>query len=298
MYTEIAKNKRSSYFLITCFILIIIGLCWVFSLALASQTVLYLGVAFAIIYAVSAYFSAGKVVLAISKAKPIEKKDNPALYRTVENLAITAGLPAPKIYIINDPAPNAFATGRDPKNAVICVTTGLLEILTKTELEGVIAHEMSHIGNYDIRFMTLVVVMVGIVVLLADIFIRVSVVDGDSDSSAGSAIFLLAILLALITPLIGIVMQFSFSRKREYLADSTAVLLTRYPEGLASALEKLEADTKSPKEANRATTNLFIVNPLRNTKKKGPASWFSGLFSTHPSTADRIERLRKMETHA
>lgn len=298
MYTEIAKNKRNSYFLITCFLLIIIGLCWVFSIVLSSQLVLYFGISLAVGYCIIAYFNSSKMVLAVSKAKPIEKKDSPVLYRTVENLAITAGLPTPKIYIINDPAPNAFATGRDPKNAVICVTTGLLEILTKPELEGVVAHEMSHIGNYDVKFMTLVVVMVGAIVLLADLFIRLSLDDSDSNSDLGGVILVVAILLAVITPIVGILMQFSFSRKREYLADSTAILLTRYPEGLASALEKLEADTKPLKEANRATSNLFIINPLRKSIKGGPTSWFSGLFSTHPPTAERIQRLRKMETHA
>ena len=298
MYTEIAKNKRNSYFLITCFLLIIIGLCWVFSIVLSSQLVLYFGISLAVGYCIIAYFNSSKMVLAVSKAKSIEKKDSPVLYRTVENLAITAGLPTPKIYIINYPAPNAFATGRDPKNAVICVTTGLLEILTKPELEGVVAHEMSHIGNYDVKFMTLVVVMVGAIVLLADLFIRLSLDDSDSNSDLGGVILVVAILLAVITPIVGILMQFSFSRKREYLADSTAILLTRYPEGLASALEKLEADTKPLKEANRATSNLFIINPLRKSIKGGPTSWFSGLFSTHPPTAERIQRLRKMETHA
>jgi len=297
MYTEISKNKRKSFFLITCFLLVIIGLCWVFSLAFQNQLILFIGVGLAIIYTVFAYYKSESIVLAISKAKPIQKTDNPVLYRIVQNLAITAGLPAPKIYIINDSAPNAFAAGRNPEDAVICVTTGLLAVLSKAELEGVIAHEMSHIGNYDVRFMTLVVILVGVIVLISDVLIRATLIDRDSDNGGG-AMLLVAILLAILAPFIGLLMQLAFSRKREYLADSSAALLTRYPQGLAGALEKIEADTKLLKGANRATSNLFIVNPLRKTVKGGPSSWFSGLFSTHPPTAERIKRLKLMEDHS
>lgn len=301
MYTEKARNKRNSIFLIFCFLLVIIGFCWVISLAYNNSTILYLGVGFSTIYAIISYFTASSTVLAISHAKPVVKKDNPQLYRTVENLSITAGLPMPKIYIIQDSAPNAFATGRDPQHAIICVTSGLLEMMDKTELEGVVAHELSHVGNYDVRFMTLVVVMVGILVLLSDWFIRITIFSDDRDSGGGDMqgiMMIVALVLAVLVPIIGMLMQLAFSRKREYLADSSAALLTRYPEGLASALEKIDSDTKPLREANRATANLYIINPLRENVKSGNKSWFSGLFSTHPPTAERIKKLRDMGTHA
>ena len=301
MYTEISRNKRNSYFLIFCFLMVIIGLCWVFSLAFNNQLVLFLGIFFSVLYAWVSYYASASMVLAVSKAKPIDKKDNPDLYRVVENLAITSGLPTPKIYVIADNAPNAFATGRDPQHAVVCVTTGLLDMMDRKELEGVIAHELSHVGNYDVRFMTLVVVLVGIIVMLSDWFIRFSFfTDTDSDNSGGlqGIMMLVGILLAILAPIVGMLMQLSFSRKREYLADSSAALLTRYPEGLASALEKIDKDTRPLKEANRATSNLFIINPLRNNSKNNSGNWFSGLFSTHPPTKERIRRLREMGSHS
>ncbi len=301
MYSEIAKNKRNSVFLIFCFLLVIIGFCWVISLAYNEPTILYFGVGFSTIYALISYFTASSTVLAISKAKQVEKKDNPKLYRIVENLCITAGLPTPKIYIIQDSAPNAFATGRDPEHAAICVTSGLIDIMDKTELEGVIAHELSHVGNYDVRFMTLVVVLVGVLVLLSDWFIRITIFSDDRDSGGSSMqgiMMLVSLVLAILVPIIGMLMQLAFSRKREYLADSSAALLTRYPEGLASALEKIESSTEPLEAANRATSNLYIVNPIRANVRGSTKSWFSGLFSTHPPTAERIKRLRKMGTHA
>lgn len=296
MYSEIAKNKRNSYLLIFIFLLVIILFCYVFSLAFNNQAILYFGVGFTIIYAIISYFQAGNMVLSISKAKPIAKKDNPRLYRLVENLTIASGLPMPKIYIINDSAPNAFATGRDPKHAVICVTSGLLDIMSKTELEGVIAHELSHVGNYDVRFMTLVVVLVGVLVLLSDWFIRISWFSDDGDSGGNNVMLLVGIAFAILAPIVGMLMQLAFSRKREYLADSSAALLTRYPEGLASALEKIEKSTEPLEVANRATSNLYIINPLRDNVKGSEKSWFSNLFSTHPPTAERIKRLRAMES--
>lgn len=301
MYSEIAKNKRRSYVLITMFLIVIIMLCWVFSLAYDNVAILYAGIAFSIIYSLISYFSASSMVLAISKAKQIEKKDSPELYRLVENISITAGLPMPKVYIIHDSAPNAFATGRDPKHGVVCVTTGLLDILDKAELEGVIAHEMSHIGNYDIRLMTLVVVLVGVLVLLSDWFIRFAWLSDDGDNNGGSLqaiMMVVAIVFALLAPFIGMLMQLAFSRKREYLADSSAALLTRYPQGLASALKKIEASTEPLESANRATANLYIINPLRSNVDNKGRNWFAGLFSTHPPTAERIKRLEHMDTHA
>lgn len=301
MYSEIAKNKRNSYILILMFLLLIIGLCWVFSLAYNNTWILYIGVGFSVLYALISYFSAGSMVLTISKAKPIEKKDNPKLFRIVENLTITAGLPMPKIYVIEDSAPNAFATGRNPNHGVICITTGLIDVLDKTELEGVIAHELSHIGNYDVRFMTLVVVMVGIIVLISDWFIRFSIFSDDSDSGGDQfrlIMMLVGITLAILAPIVGMLMQLAFSRKREYLADSSAALLTRYPEGLAKALEKIDSNTEPLEAANRATSNLYIINPLRDNVKGDKRSRFAGLFSTHPPTKERIKRLREMGAHS
>lgn len=293
MYSEIAKNKRNSILLLFCFLLAIIGLCWVFSLAYNNKLILYIGIIFSSVYALFSYFQASSVVLAVSKAKPISKKDNPKLYRIVENLTIASGLPMPKIYIINDTAPNAFATGRNPQKSVICVTSGLLEILDKSELEGVIAHELSHIGNYDVRFMTLVVVLVGILVLLSDWFIRLIWFSDDNDSN-NNFMLLVGIIFAILAPIVGMLMQLAFSRKREYLADSSAALLTRYPEGLAKALAKIEKDTEPLEVANRATSNLYIINPLRENVKSNNKSWFANLFSTHPPTAERIKRLNLM----
>ena len=301
MYSEIAKNKRNSYVLIFLFLLVIIGLCWVFSLAYDNVLILILGVGFSVGYALISYFNAGSMVLAISKAKPIAKKDNPKLYRIVENLTIAAGLPMPKIYIIDDSAPNAFATGRNPEHGVVCVTTGLLDVLDKSELEGVIAHELSHIGNYDIRFMTLVVILVGVIVLISDWFIRFSIFSDDSESGGDQfrlIMMIVGIALAILAPIIGMLMQLAFSRKREYLADSSAALLTRYPEGLASALEKIDSNAEPLEAANRATSNLYIINPLRDNVKGDKRSRFAGLFSTHPPTKERIKRLREMGAHS
>ncbi|MBI2798207.1 M48 family metallopeptidase [Candidatus Saccharibacteria bacterium] len=300
MYTEISKNKRNSWFLIGGFVIVITLLCYVFALAFNNQAVLYLGVGFAVFYAAISYYFADSMILAVSKAQKIAKKDNPQLYRTVENLSITAGLPMPSIYIIDDTAPNAFATGRDPKHAIVAVTSGLLEKLDKPELEGVIAHELSHVGNYDVRLMALVVVLVAVIVLLSDWFLRFSFIFGDDNDSGGGTFQLIMIVigiaLALLAPLIGVLLQLAISRKREYLADASGAMLTRYPEGLAKALRKIEGDTEPLEAANRATENLYIINPLRDNVH-GHRSWFAGLFSTHPPTAERIKRLESMDLH-
>ncbi len=302
MYTEVAANKRKSWLLIGLFILVTTIIGWIFSLALNSPALLYFAVIFAIIYAWISYYNSDKLALAVSKAKKIEKKDAPELYRTVENLAITAGLPTPQIYVINDEAPNAFATGRDPQHSVVVVTSGLLERLDKPELEGVIAHELSHVGNYDIRFMGLVIVLVAIIALLSDWFLRFAFWSsfGDDNSGDGNQLQLVfmavGIILAILAPLIAMLIQLAVSRKREYLADASGALLTRYPEGLANALRKISDDTHPLKEANKATSSLYIVNPFRaNVKGKDSRGWFANLFSTHPPITDRIQRLEKME---
>ena len=240
------------------------------------------------------YYYSDKIILGMSNAKQIQKKDNPELFRTVENLCIGDGLPMPKIYIIDDSAPNAFTTGRDPKHAVVCATTGILEKLNKAELEGVIAHELSHIKNFDIRLMAIVVILVGTIALLADIFMRSVWFKGRDREDRGNsqAIFMLiGIVLAILSPIIATLIQLAISRKREFLADASGVLLTRYPEGLASALEKISRDREPLEAANNATAHLYIVNPFKGKEIK---SFLAGLFNTHPPIEDRIKILRSM----
>lgn len=243
------------------------------------------------------YYYSDKIVLSLSKAVQIQKKDYPEFYRIVENLCIGAGLLMPKLYVIDDSAPNAFATGRDPKHAVVCATTGILEKLSKTELEGVIAHELSHIRNYDIRLMSIVVVLVGVVALLADFFMRSLWYGGhrnhrDSKSSAQGIFLLIGIILAILSPIIATLIQLAISRKREFLADASGALLTRYPEGLASALEKIGKDKEPLEAANNATAHLYIANPFKG--KRFDHHWFASLFNTHPPIEERIKILRSM----
>ena len=243
----------------------------------------------------ASYYNSDKMILGMSKAKQIQKKDNPQLFRIVENLCIGAGIPLPKIYIIDDSAPNAFATGRDPEHSVVCVTTGILDKLNKVELEGVIAHELSHVRNYDIRLMGIVVILVGLVALLADFFMRSLWYGGNrrrEDRSDAQGVFLLiGIILAILSPLIATLIQLAVSRKREFLADASGALLTRYPEGLASALEKISKDKEPLEVANNATAHLYIANPF---KGKIEGSWFASLFNTHPPIEERIKILRSM----
>jgi heat shock protein HtpX len=297
VYKEIGSNKRKTVFFMAGFLIFIIFAGWVFSRALGMYWILPLAVAFASVQAVVSYWYSDRITLAISKAHEITHKNNKELFHIVENLCITAGLPMPRIYIIEDSAPNAFATGRDPKHAVICYTTGIIEKLDKVELEAVTAHELSHIGNYDIRLMTVIVVLVGIVTLLSDWFLRFTFFGGgddDSDSGQLGLILMIAgIVMALLAPIAAILIQLALSRNREYLSDSSAVLLTRYPEGLALALEKISKDTEPLEAANKATAHLYITNPLKEHKGK-PRGWFSGLFNTHPPVEERIKRLREM----
>ncbi len=298
MYNQIDSNKRKTVILIGAFLVFIIGIAWVFSRALDNPFIVPVAVIFAIVMSISSYWYSDKITLFISGAKEVKHDENPELYHIVENLCITAGLPLPKIYIINDSAPNAFATGRDPQHAVICVTSGLLQKLKRTELEGVIAHELSHIGNYDIRLMTLIVVLVGIVALMSDFFLRWTWWGrGGRDSEKGGQIrlilFLAGIILAILSPVIATLIQLAISRKREFLADATGALLTRYPEGLARALEKISADPEPLEAANKATAHLYITNPLKEHKGKA-RGWFSSLFNTHPKVEERIAKLREM----
>jgi len=241
------------------------------------------------------YFWSDKIVLGISGAKPILEKDNKELYRVVENLCIAGGLPLPKIYLINDSAPNAFATGRDPKHAAICFTTGILSKLNKQELEGVTAHELSHVGNRDTLLMAVVSVLVGTIATLADFFMRSLWFGGhnnDRDNRGGQIYMILAIATAILAPIIAMLIQLAVSRRREFLADASGVLLTRYPEGLASALKKISGDKEALEVANRGTAHLYIINPL---KGKDVAGFMAGLFNTHPPIEKRIAALHEME---
>lgn len=297
IYDHIASNKRKTAILLAAFLILIIFLGFAFSQAYQSPEILYVAVIFSIGYALISYYFSSNITLALSRAKKVERKDAPELFLVVENLAIAAGLPTPKIYVIDDTATNAFATGRNPQNAVIVFTTGILQKLTKQELEGVAAHELSHVGNYDIRLMTLVVVLVGVLTLLADFFLRFSFFGGRSRSREGgnqvqAAFLLVGVILALLSPIIATLIQLAISRKREFLADSSGVLLTRYPEGLASALEKISADTEPLEAANKATAHLYITNPLKN--RHGGVGWFANLFNTHPPVEERIRKLREM----
>lgn len=297
VYTEISRNKRRTAFIIGFFLVLVIGLGWVFSRVYETYWVLPAAVIFASIQAITSYWWSDKITLAISGAHEVQKKEAPELYRVVENLSISAGLPTPRVYVIDDTAPNAFATGRDPKHAVVAVTTGLLEKLNKTELEGVIAHELSHVGNYDIRLMTVVVVLVGIVTLLSDWFLRFSFFGGDDDNNngqIGAILAIVGIILALLSPLFAMLLQLALSRKREYLADADGALLTRYPEGLAKALEKISADNEPLEVANKATAHLYISDPLKEHEGKDSRGWFAKLFSTHPDVMERIKCLREM----
>lgn len=242
----------------------------------------------------TSYFWSDKIVLGISRAKPILKKDNPVLFRLVENLSIAAGLPTPKIYILNDSAPNAFATGRDAKHAALAFTSGILEKLNKQELEGVVAHELSHIGNRDTLLMSVVSVLVGTIALLADWFMRSLWFGGrgDNERDKNNTIFLvIAIVAAILAPIIAVLIQLAVSRRRELLADASGVILTRYPEGLASALLKISKDREPLEVANRGTAHLYIVNPLKGQEAK---TFFANLFNTHPSVEERIRILRSM----
>ncbi len=272
--------------------LVVIGIiAYVYSLYLGSLASFYVIFAFAIFYTFISYFVSSKVALGLSSAKQIQKSDNPRLYRIVENLAITTGMPMPKVYIINDPAPNAMATGRDPKHASVAATTGILELLDDSELEGVMAHEIGHIQNYDIRVMMIVFACVSVIGLLSDMLLRFMIFGDDDDR--GSPAVLLALALSILAPLSASLVQLAVSRRREYLADATGALTTRYPEGLASALEKISQYSRPMKRANSSTAHLFFDNPMSATNKKDSKP-FAGLFSTHPPVQDRIARLRNI----
>ena len=292
MYKEIAANKRKTILMMVIFVALVGGLGWIFAeFFFHNPSITVFVLIGALVYALISYLSGSKMALAVNGATQIQKQDNPRLWRIVENLAITDGLPMPKVYIIDDPAPNAFATGRDPQHSAVCATTGLLDMMSDTELEGVFAHEMGHVKNYDIRVSMIVFALVAVVSVLADMMLRATWFrDNDNEGDSNSLFFIVGIIAALVAPLIAWLIQLSISRKREYLADATGALTTRYPEGLASALEKIGQKGSAMKRQNSSTAHLFFANPLKSGK-------VSNLFSTHPPIEDRVKRLRAMENN-
>ena len=297
IYNAITANIWKSYFIMALFILFAGTVAYVIGRATgagASWGIIVFIIS--IIYSFISYFYSDKIVLATSGARQIKKKDNPELFHIVENLAIGDGIPMPRVYIINDPSPNAFATGRDPKHAAVAATTGILERLNKAELEGVLAHELSHVKNYDTRLMAITAVIIGFISLLTNMFMNTLFWGGfrnnDNRNNNSQAIFLvIALILAILAPIIATLIQLAVSRRRELLADASGALLTRYPEGLASALEKISSDPRPLRTASEATAHLFIVNPFKN---KGFNGWLTNLFSTHPPIEERIKILRSM----
>lgn len=287
MYEQISSNKRRTFFLLVFFLALLWGFAFIISKAFGQPDLLFLIGIFSLVYAAISYFSGSKMALAVNGAKQIEKKDDPRLWRIVENLAITDGLPMPKVYIMDDPSPNAFATGRDPNHSAVCATSGLLKIMSDTELEGVIAHELGHIKNYDIRVNTLAFALVGVISLIADFFLRISFFGGDDRESSNQLTIILAIVAAVLAPLAATMLQLAISRRREYLADATGALTTRYPDGLASALEEIEKTGSATRKQNTSTAHMFFANPLRGHS-------LLNLFSTHPPLEARIKALHEM----
>jgi len=299
LYNYSAVNKRKTWFLMTGFFIFIMLVGYVFAQVMDEPGIVYLAVIISVVMSFISYWYSDKIVLSMSGAKEVDKNSGRELYRLVENLCIAAGLPVPKIYIIEDSAPNAFATGRDPEHAAIAVTSGILGKLEKVELEGVIAHELSHIGNRDILISTIATVLVGVVVLLADWFRHWSFLggrknnsDSNSNNQLGTIMVVLALVFAILAPIFAQLLQLAVSRKREFAADADAALLTRYPEGLARALEKLSADREPLEAANRATAHMYIVSPFKGKEGNGQVSWFTKMFMTHPPINERIAKLR------
>lgn len=297
MFEDIKKNKIKSWFIVLLFLTFIAVIVYYICMALdLGELSIIIAMIFAIVSTWGSYYYSDKIVLKLNNARPATREEDLKLVNILDSLVISAGLPEkPQLYVIEDAQPNAFATGRNPKHAVICITTGLLEKLDYYELEGVLAHEMSHIKNYDILLSAVVSVMVGFVVILSDWFTRISFYggrrgrDGDNDNNGNAIIMLIGLIFLILAPIFGQLMQLAISRKREFLADATAIEFTRNPDGLISALEKISADPNELKVANKATENMYIANPFRNKKKS------SDLWSTHPSTEARIESLRNLK---
>lgn len=292
MYSQIASNKRRTVLIMLGFVLLAGVLAWLFGEFAQSPSLTVVVIMFAITYAAVGYFAGGRLSLALNGAHEIKSQDNPRLWRIIENLAITDGLPMPRVFVIDDPAPNAFATGRDPNHAAVCATSGLLDIMDETELQGVFAHELGHVKNYDIRVSMIAFALSAVISILADIMIRMTWFRGnDREEENNQLFFVLGIVAAILAPIVATLIQLAISRRREYLADATGALTTRYPEGLISALQKIDQTGSALKRQNTATAHFFFANPLRGHS-------ITNLFSTHPPIKDRIARLQDMGTHA
>lgn len=294
LYSTQSSNIWKTWLLMSMFFVIIIFLGWFLSYYYNSPDILFIAVIFSFGMNFMSYWFSDKIVLSISGAKEASKKEFYDLYTSVENLAITSGLPMPKVYVIEDPSPNAFATGRNEKHATVAFTTGLLQILDKAELEGVIAHELAHVKNKDILLQSVVVVLVGLITLLSDFFIRATFFGGrDRDSKGGGILLIVGIVLLILSPIIGMLIQLAISRKREFLADATGALMTRYPDGLASALMKISSHARPLTRANHATAHLFISDPYKEKDEEGheKISFFHKLFLTHPPMQERVNAL-------
>ena len=293
MYSEIAANKRKTVIIMAVFVLFVGVVTWIFNKYLNGPPSMFYGVLIgAGIYTIVTYFAGSRMALAVNGAVAIQKKDNPRLWRIIENLSITDGLPMPRVYIIDDTAPNAFATGRKPQTSAVCATTGLLDMMDDNELQGVFAHELGHIKNYDIRVSMVAFALTAVISLMADVILRMTWFRSGRDRENDNQIFmLLGIVAAILAPIIATMIQLAVSRQREYLADATSALTTRYPEGLISALHKIQRSGSVLHRQNTATAHLFFANPLR-------AHSLASLFSTHPPITDRIARLESMGTHA
>ena len=294
IYEQVDENKFRSGLVIFFFILFITAATYLISYSLGFDGY-SVGVALIIsgLMSYASYYYSDQIILGISGAEPATRTKHFNFYTVTENLALADSLPMPKLYVINDTAMNAFATGRDPEHAVVCATTGLLDRLNRTELEGVVAHELSHIKNYDIRLMSIVTILVGLITLLADILLRTRIRGNrnrDEDGNLGAILFIAGLVMALLSPIIAQLIQLAISRRREFLADATGAKLTKYPEGLASALEKIASDKEPLEAANKATAHLYIANPLKNHHDS--IGWFAGLFNTHPPVTERIKALR------
>ncbi|HSX34288.1 MAG TPA: M48 family metalloprotease [Candidatus Saccharimonadales bacterium] len=291
MYSEIAQNKRRSWVMLFVFAAFAGAMAWIFGKYAGSMPITYGVLIGATVYAIFGYFAGGRLSLALNGAREIQKRDNPRLWRTVENLSITDGLPMPRVFIMDDPAPNAFATGRDPKHAAVCVTQGLMDMMDDKELEGVLAHELGHVKNYDIRVSMLAFALTAVIGVIADVILHMAWFRSSDRENNNQAFIIIGIVAAILAPIIATLIQLAVSRRREYLADATGALTTRYPEGLASALEKIGQTGSVLRKQNTSTAHLFFANPL---KGKGIAN----LFSTHPPIEERVKRLRSMGTHA
>ena len=290
MYSAIKANKRNTVIIMTVFLMIISALGFLAGYVWGDYSITIMVITIAVIYAAIEYFAASRMAIAISGGREITKVDNPMLWNTVENLAIASGLPMPRVFIIDDPAPNAFATGRDPQHSYVAATTGLLKIMNKRELTGVMAHEMSHVQNYDIRVSMIVFGLVAAIGLISDLVLRMTFFggrDSDSDSKSSPLMLIFGLIAAILSPIIAALVQLAVSRQREYLADSSAALLTRDPEGLASALDKLQQFSQPMRRQNADMAHMYINNPLK-------PGLMSRMFSTHPPIADRIARLQQM----